>query len=210
MKKNMWNFILLSLLICLLTFLISGCIIGIKKTTTIEHLDDPWCSFKITQEYEVIRDPEEEDNCTVLLGVRIPEQWQITVDTFQIEGDLYTIQVDAGVTAELNDSFPPEPGYKWVGFETDSSINTVIYPDTAMAVLIYEINRNLPTGPRWGMVYERLGEGCQHQWWPEESSFLIKDTPTLTQWGIIILVGLIVASGVFILLSRRRKAAVPA
>jgi hypothetical protein len=34
-------------------------------------------------------------------------------------------------------------------------------------------------------------------------------TPTMTQWGIIILVGLIVASGVFVML-RRRKTAVPA
>jgi hypothetical protein len=35
-----------------------------------------------------------------------------------------------------------------------------------------------------------------------------RQTPTLTQWGLIILVGLIVASGVFIMLRRRR--AVPA
>jgi hypothetical protein len=37
----------------------------------------------------------------------------------------------------------------------------------------------------------------------------ITNVPTTTQWGIILLVGLIVASGVFIML-RRRKAAVPA
>ena len=36
-----------------------------------------------------------------------------------------------------------------------------------------------------------------------------QQTPTLTQWGLIILVALLIASGVFIML-RRRKAAIPA
>jgi hypothetical protein len=208
MKRITRNLLLLTLLICLVSSLVSGCIVFVRKTTTIVHI--PPCFLLIRQQVVVARILGSDDTCRVLFGFQIPQDWDIvSVDTLKIEGDLYATQQDAGVTTDL-DTLYPKPDYKWVGFSTTDSINSAQYPDTSTATIVFKIDRNLPSGPEEAWVYERAADDCNHDWdGGINIDFFCAIIPTLTQWGVIILVALLVGSAVFIML-RRRKAAVPA
>ena len=108
-----------------------------------------------------------------------------------------------------------EKGNLYRGFESDSTIN---WSDiNALIGSEYRINYvstltvfNAPTvGPR--LCSQILGDQMDGLW--SGQSFIIdpgsQNVPTLTQWGVIIMVSLIVGSAVLIML-RRRKAATTA
>ena len=178
MKAKAWNRVVLLLLLCLMSFAISGCWVPVLWVKIIEHVHYPleeFCSLKITQIVIWVRIAGSDDVCVGLHGFQIPTTWDIAaVDSFSINGDTFAVHEDPTVTSELNSLYPPRPGYKWVGYATNDSIDSSVYPDSTTTRCVFTIDRNLPMGPEAATVYERWGEGCHHRW-TEEKEFYASD-----------------------------------
>lgn len=109
---------------------------------------------------------------------------------------------------------PAEKGNTYRGFESNQSIpwdsiSSYVGPGKEYRIhftSVLTISNATDLGIiRCGQI---LGDEIDDVW--SGRSFMVDgDVPTINQWGVIVLVGLVIASGVFIML-RRRKATVPA
>jgi hypothetical protein len=166
--------VLLLFVACLLCSLIPGCWVRRSSYWTFEHITAPpkdSCNILGTHIEIWERLPEPEDICLLLRGIEIPKLWRIKVSSGLVASNPVPIHEDSVVTAALNDLYPPRPDYKWVGFATDSALNSALYPDTVQTEFVVQIDRGLPGGPESAWLYWRSGESCQHGWTEEDSAW---------------------------------------
>jgi hypothetical protein len=155
-------------------------------------------------------------------AIQLPDQWSgITVETYAvtetsgvvIRYDTLTWHSSKAVAEMAEKQQPAEKGHSYWGFESDQTLSFADIEDSLYGGK-YEINytyafsiSNAPNNgiQRAGWIMGDEFDGL----WSGRSFMVDGEVPTLTQWGLIILVVLIAASAVFIMV-RRKRAAVPA